>query len=71
MHAVSSQRNRLLKSLSRDDLGLLQEHFEPVTLKLRQQLEKPNRRIEDVYFPESGSPRWSPCKTTGPRRKSG
>jgi CRP-like cAMP-binding protein len=54
MHAVSSQRNRLLGALSRGDLGLLQEHFEPVTLKLRLDLEKPNRSIEDVYFPESG-----------------
>ena len=58
MHTLSSsrpdQRNRLLGSLSAPDLDLLRKHFEPVTLNLRLQLEKPNRDIEDVYFPESG-----------------
>jgi CRP-like cAMP-binding protein len=56
MAAVSSapQRNRLLASLSRSDVGLLQPHLEPVTLALRQSLEKPDKRVDAVYFPEDG-----------------
>ena len=56
MLAVSSSphRNRLLASLSPGDLGLMQRHLEPVSLKLRRDLEKPNRRIDDVYFMDSG-----------------
>src|SRR6266446_10291507 len=56
MLAVSSSphRNRLLASLSPGDLGLMQRHLEPVSLKLRHDLEKPNRRIDDVYFMDSG-----------------
>src|SRR6266699_1894268 len=52
--APSSQRNRLLASLSVKDLGSLEKNFEPVTLNLRLEIEKPNRRIEGVYFPNSG-----------------
>ena len=47
-------RNRLLAALSSADLNLLQPDLTPVPLKLRQQLEKPNRRIDDVYFPDIG-----------------
>ena len=56
MLAVSSSphRNRLLASLSPGDLGLMRPHLEPVSLKLRHDLEKPNRRIDDVYFMDSG-----------------
>ena len=46
--------NRLLASLSTDDFGLLEPHLEPVTLSLRKYLERPNRRIDAVYFPEAG-----------------
>ena len=46
--------NRLLASLSPDDFGLLEPHLESVTLGLRKHLERPNRRIEAVYFPEGG-----------------
>ena len=49
-----SRRNRLLASLSRDDLDLLQPNLEFVALGLRKDLEKPNKRIDAVYFPESG-----------------
>jgi CRP-like cAMP-binding protein len=49
-----SGNNRLLASLSTDDFGLLEPHLEPVVLGLRKHLEKPNRRIDAVYFPESG-----------------
>jgi hypothetical protein len=56
MPAVSppSLRNRLLASLSSSDLGLLQPHLEPVPLALRQDLEKPDKRVDAVYFPEGG-----------------
>ena len=45
-------RNKLLESLSTDDFDLLEPHLESVTLGLRKSLERPNRRIETVYFPE-------------------
>lgn len=47
-------RNRLLASMTPSDLDLIQPHLTPVSLKLRQDLEKPNRRIDDVYFMEIG-----------------
>jgi CRP-like cAMP-binding protein len=47
-------RNRLLAALSSADLNLLQRDLTPVPLKLRQELEKPNRRIDDVYFLDAG-----------------
>jgi CRP-like cAMP-binding protein len=47
-------RNRLLASLSPDDLGLLQPHLKPITLELRHVLEKPNRPIENIYFMDAG-----------------
>ena len=46
--------NRLLASLSTDDFDLLAPHLESVTLGLRKNLERPNRRIDAVYFPEAG-----------------
>ena len=46
--------NRLLSSLSTSDFDLLAPHLEAVTLGLRKMLEKPNRRIDAVYFPETG-----------------
>jgi len=55
--SVSSRtkpRNRLLAALSPPDLNLLRPYLTPVLLKLRQELEKPNRRINDVYFVEAG-----------------
>jgi CRP-like cAMP-binding protein len=51
---MSSNRNQLLASLSTDDLDLLEPHLASVTLGVRKPLETPNRRIEAVYFPESG-----------------
>jgi CRP-like cAMP-binding protein len=47
-------RNRLLAALSSADLNLLQPDLTRVPLKLRQDLEKPNRRIDDVYFLDAG-----------------
>jgi len=56
MPAVSPSRpgNRLLAALSAADFGLLQPHLQPVSLKLRLDLERPDRRIDDVYFPQVG-----------------
>jgi CRP-like cAMP-binding protein len=51
---MRSNRNQLLASLSTDDLDLLEPHLASVTLGVRKRLETPNRRIEAVYFPESG-----------------
>jgi CRP-like cAMP-binding protein len=53
MHAPQSH-NRLLSSMSPTDFGLLQPDLEPVTLALRQVLERPDRRVDAVYFPETG-----------------
>ncbi|HEV7442951.1 MAG TPA: hypothetical protein VGO18_10185, partial [Steroidobacteraceae bacterium] len=46
--------NRILARLSHEDFGLLEPHLEAVELPLRRSLEKRKRRIEYVYFPESG-----------------
>jgi CRP-like cAMP-binding protein len=50
----SPSRNLLLASLSSSDLGLLRPHLGPVNLALRYVLEKPDKRVEAVYFPEAG-----------------
>src|SRR6267378_44516 len=47
-------QNHLLSSLAANDLDLLAPHLEAVMLGVRKSLEKPNRRIDAVYFPESG-----------------
>jgi CRP-like cAMP-binding protein len=55
MSALSYQSgNRLLSSLSKADLGLLLPDLEAVSLDLRKVLERPNKRIDDVYFPDAG-----------------
>ncbi len=51
---MSLSSNTLLLSLSTSDFDLLAPHLEAVTLGLRKMLEKPDKRIEDVYFPETG-----------------
>ena len=51
---MSLSSNTLLLSLSTSDFDLLAPHLEAVTLGLRKMLEKPHKRIEAVYFPESG-----------------
>jgi CRP-like cAMP-binding protein len=51
---MGSDRNQLLASLSTNDLELLEPHLASVTLGKRKNLERPHRRIEAVYFPESG-----------------
>jgi CRP-like cAMP-binding protein len=46
--------NHLLQALSADDRALLEPHLKPIQLPLRHELEKPNRRIEEVFFLETG-----------------
>ena len=46
--------NRILSRLSKADFGLLKPHLEPVDLPLRKMLAARNKRVEYVYFPESG-----------------
>lgn len=48
------QTNKLLASLSPEDLATLQRDFEPVEMKRRLSIEKPNALIEHVYFVEHG-----------------
>jgi CRP-like cAMP-binding protein len=47
-------RNRLLAALSPPDLALLQPHLQSRPMALRKELERPDRRIDAVYFPASG-----------------
>ena len=51
---MASRKNQLLASLSTKDFGLLEPSLTFVNLGIRKPLEKPNTRIEAVYFPESG-----------------
>jgi CRP-like cAMP-binding protein len=46
--------NEILARLSRADFRLLEPHLEHVELPLRRRLEARNRRIDHVYFIESG-----------------
>ena len=46
--------NRILSRLSRADFRLLEPHLEPVDLPVRKMLHPRKKRIEHVYFPESG-----------------
>jgi CRP-like cAMP-binding protein len=50
----SPNGNRLLDALTPADLGLLQPNLEAVCLPLRHDLEKPNKRIDDIYFMGAG-----------------
>jgi CRP-like cAMP-binding protein len=52
--AMRNGTNRLLASLSTADFDLLAPDLKSVTLDLRKHLERPNRRIDAVYFPETG-----------------
>jgi CRP-like cAMP-binding protein len=46
--------NRLLARLSRADFRLLEPHLDAVDLPVRKLLHARNKRVEHVYFPESG-----------------
>ena len=51
----SSQfRNQLLAAMSAADFASLQPHLKPVPMALLKDMERPNQRIESVYFLETG-----------------
>lgn len=51
---MAAPSNRLLGALSSVDLAILTPHLQPVALPLRYDLERSQRRIENVYFMEAG-----------------
>jgi hypothetical protein len=51
---ASPRQNRLLARLAPKDFDALQPHLEAMPLPLRHPLEKPGRRIESVFFIDSG-----------------
>ncbi|MCC6888455.1 MAG: Crp/Fnr family transcriptional regulator [Hyphomicrobiales bacterium] len=51
---MPASSNRLLSSLSKSDFDLLAPHLVSTRFNIRRSLERPNRRIEAVFFPESG-----------------
>ena len=53
-HDASRQRNRLLAALSPADLALVQPHLNSLVVAVRHEIERPNRRIEFVYFMDAG-----------------
>jgi CRP-like cAMP-binding protein len=50
----SHSRNRLLAELSASDLALVQPHLQPVPMPLLRDMERPNRRIQAIYFMDAG-----------------
>jgi CRP-like cAMP-binding protein len=46
--------NQLLARLARADARLLEPHLEPVDLPVRKQVQARNKRVERIYFPDSG-----------------
>jgi CRP-like cAMP-binding protein len=54
MPATPSSPNRILSRLSRNDLALLAPSLTPVDLPVRMQLAAPTKRINQLYFIESG-----------------
>ena len=50
----SPPRNQLLAAMSATDFASLQPHLQPVPMPLLKDMERPNRRIETVYFMENG-----------------
>src|ERR1700722_12885958 len=48
------QRNRLLAAMSPADLALIQPHLTFLAVAVRHEIERPNRRIEAVYFMDAG-----------------
>jgi CRP-like cAMP-binding protein len=47
-------RNRLLGALSPADLALVQPYLRPLVVAVRHDMERPNRRIDAVYFMDAG-----------------
>jgi CRP-like cAMP-binding protein len=52
--ALNGQRNRILASMSKGDLSLMQRFLKPVELNLRKRLQASNRRVAALFFPETG-----------------
>jgi CRP-like cAMP-binding protein len=52
--AQNTIRNRILSRLSAADFALISPHLEAVDLPVPRQLERGNKAIADVYFPDSG-----------------
>ena len=50
----SQSRNQLLAAMSAADFALLQPHLKPLAMPLLKDMERPNQRIETVYFMETG-----------------
>src|SRR6202166_1287519 len=50
----SRRRNRLLAAMSHADLALVQPHLTPLVVAVRHEIERPNRRIDAVYFMDAG-----------------
>src|SRR6202051_5026162 len=50
----SRRRNRLLAAMSHADLALVQPHLNFLVVAVRHEIERPNRRIESVYFMDAG-----------------
>src|SRR6202051_2691816 len=50
----SRRRNRLLAAMSHADLALVQPHLTPLVVAVRHEIERPNRRIDSVYFMDAG-----------------
>jgi CRP-like cAMP-binding protein len=48
------RRNAVLDHVSDKDFALLEPHLESVELGFRKRLQSANRKIDAVYFPESG-----------------
>ena len=46
--------NRLLARLTRADARLLEPHLQPMELPLRKQLQAPKKRVDQIYFIDSG-----------------
>jgi CRP-like cAMP-binding protein len=53
-HDASRPRNRLLAALSPADLALVRPHLNSLVVAVRHEIERPNRRIESVYFMDAG-----------------
>jgi CRP-like cAMP-binding protein len=53
-HNASRRRNRLLAAMSPADLALVQPHLTFLAVAVRHEIERPNRRIESVYFMDAG-----------------
>lgn len=51
---MPTSRNQLLALMSSEDLRAIEPHLTPVNLPVRKHFERPNKRIDAVYFPESG-----------------